>query len=110
MTRKRMAELLALKKCLTIVFFGLPDKGHRVSEYRYNHKRWTMDGDRLTCEGMVSGIKQKRPYSRHISKIAMVLKGDQLLYGRRCRNCGGAVAKSHGNCFHCYGERIEEVR
>ena len=112
-SKSRLHSIIGQGKCLSIAFLGLPNKtGQRANIYQYNHKRWTITGikaDRLTCDTMLIGRKGERTkhqYSRSYRKICMILKGDQLLYGRRCLKCGAAVPKSHGNCFDCYSEKI----
>ena len=95
----KLKDIIALGKCLVITFIGLPFKNTgRACVYTY-HGRFSLEGERLVCPGI--------DYTRHISKIIMIRKGDQLLFGKRCRKCGAAVPKSHGNCFNCYSTNIE---
>ncbi len=94
-----LESILAQKKGLVITFVGSFNNGSgEASLYTYDG-RFSLEGKRLVCPGI--------DYTRHISKIIMIRKGDQLLYGKRCRQCGRAVPKSHGNCFNCYSTSIE---
>jgi len=103
MNLSKLTEILALGKGLTISFVGSfpKGKGQPASIYTYDGRfsLVSLGSKRLKCPGI--------DYTRHYSKIIMVRKGDELLYGKRCRKCGRAVPKSHGNCFRCYSGNIE---
>jgi hypothetical protein len=95
----RLKEIMALGKGLTISFVGISRRPRGpASIYTYDG-RFSLDGNRLVCPGI--------DYTRHYSKIIMIRKGQELLFGKRCRKCGASVPKSHGNCFDCYSENIE---
>lgn len=99
MTLNKLKKIMALEKGLNISFVGsFPNGAGECHIYNYDG-RFSLDGKRLVCPGI--------NYTRHYSKIIMIRKGDELLYGKRCRNCGQAIPKRHGNCFKCYSSRIE---
>lgn len=84
---------------LRISFVGVPEKPGGIAPIYTYDGRFSLEGERLVCPGI--------KYTRHYSKIIMIRKGQELLYGKRCRSCGASVPKSHGNCFDCYSENIE---
>jgi hypothetical protein len=96
-----LKSILAQGKGLVITFVGSFNNGSgEASLYTYDG-RFSLEGSRLRCPTI--------NYTRHISKIIMIRKGEQLLFGKRCRSCGRAVPKSHGNCFRCYSINIETI-
>jgi len=97
---KLINTILSEGKSLNITFAGLPFKNTRMISVYKHHGRFTLTDGRLQCEEM--------KYSRHISKVILICKGDQVLYGKRCNNCKRAVPKSHGNCFNCYSTSFEQ--
>ena len=97
-TLSKLKDILDMGKGLTVAFVGSYQFQGRCGVYSYDG-RFSLEGKRLVCPGI--------DYTRHYSKIIMVRKGNELLYGKRCRNCGKAIPKSHGNCFNCYSHNIE---
>lgn len=94
--------IINLKKSLVISFVGLPWKNTKIASIYTHHGRFTLKNNRLQSNEM--------KYSRHISKVIMIRKGNQLLFGKRCKKCGKPIPKSHGNCFTCYSENIEVAK
>jgi len=94
----KLKNIISENNNLKITFVGAFNHGGQAALYTYNG-RFSLNDKRLVCPGI--------NYTRHYSKIIMISKGGTLLFGKRCKQCGKAIPKSHGNCFKCYSENIE---
>ena len=94
----KLKDIITTNGNLTITFVGSFNQGGCAALYTYNGI-FELKDKRLVCPNIT--------YTRHYSEIIMISKGGKLLFGRRCKQCGKAIPKSHGNCFKCYSENIE---
>lgn len=104
-SEERMQALLNQGKELTITFVGLPFKNTKQASIHTFHGMFTMIKDRIITSCMTLYEKQ---YSRSIKKIICITQKGKLLYGKRCRSCGAAMPRRHGNCFSCYSTNYEQ--
>jgi len=71
----KLQKILETNECLTITFVGSPELRRREAIlYTYSGK-FVLQDNRLICPNI--------DYTRSISKIIMICKNDDLLYGKR---------------------------